>query len=214
MQPQTRDKPTAQARATSTGLSPSLHHPIPGAVVQLVRMPACHAGGREFESRPHRRRERRMSNLSLRTWLLILFFCILSRRRLVGTHGSCVRLPQSLSFLSPPSPSGVCICDIRCMIKAEALITKKLHIRGEEILVRAQASAATSTPLPLPPSEVSALPPCRPSGRSDARTVRPYIVGGRPCRPGGGCPGCASRAASSCKTYKFHKKFTAFHIDY
>ena len=25
-----------------------------GAVVQLVRMPACHAGGREFESRPHR----------------------------------------------------------------------------------------------------------------------------------------------------------------
>ena len=26
-----------------------------GAVVQLVRMPACHAGGREFESRPHRK---------------------------------------------------------------------------------------------------------------------------------------------------------------
>ncbi len=25
-----------------------------GAVVQLVRIPACHAGGREFESRPHR----------------------------------------------------------------------------------------------------------------------------------------------------------------
>ena len=213
MQPQTRDKPTTQARATSTGLSPSLHHPIPGAVVQLVRMPACHAGGREFESRPHRRRERRMSNLSLRTWLLILFLCFIPAPTCMDAR--LVRPPPSVPFLSLiPSPSGVCICDIRCMIKAEALITKKLHIRGEEILVRAQASAATSTPLPLPPSEVSALPPCRPSGRSDARTVRPYIVGGRPCRPGGGCPGCASRTASSCKTYKFHKKFTAFHIDY
>ena len=27
-----------------------------GAVVQLVRIPACHAVGREFESRPHRQR--------------------------------------------------------------------------------------------------------------------------------------------------------------
>ena len=26
----------------------------PGALVQLVRMPACHAGGHEFESRTHR----------------------------------------------------------------------------------------------------------------------------------------------------------------
>ena len=28
-----------------------------GAVVQLVRISACHAGGRGFESRPHRQRE-------------------------------------------------------------------------------------------------------------------------------------------------------------
>ncbi len=29
-----------------------------GALVQLVRMPACHAGGHEFESRTHRQRFR------------------------------------------------------------------------------------------------------------------------------------------------------------
>ena len=29
-----------------------------GALVQLVRMPACHAGGHEFEPRTHRKRER------------------------------------------------------------------------------------------------------------------------------------------------------------
>ena len=30
-----------------------------GAVVQLVRISACHAGGRGFESRPHRKRKQK-----------------------------------------------------------------------------------------------------------------------------------------------------------
>ena len=29
-----------------------------GSVVQLVRIPACHAGGREFESRPDRQQKK------------------------------------------------------------------------------------------------------------------------------------------------------------
>ena len=36
-----------------------------GAVVQLVRIHACHAWGREFESRPHRQ--------EATNWLLLLF---------------------------------------------------------------------------------------------------------------------------------------------
>ena len=37
-------------------LHPLLKGRLSGAVVQLVRIPACHAVGREFESRPHRRK--------------------------------------------------------------------------------------------------------------------------------------------------------------
>ena len=37
-----------------------VRHSKNGAVVQLVRIHACHAWGREFESRPHRREEAEM----------------------------------------------------------------------------------------------------------------------------------------------------------
>ena len=55
-----------------------MHLKKSGVVVQLVRIPACHAGGRGFESRPYRRGERRMSNSKHFVSLLILFLYILS----------------------------------------------------------------------------------------------------------------------------------------
>ena len=50
-----------------------------GAVVQLVRIHACHAWGRGFESRPHRKKE--MQNASL-------FFVALGQRELANTHNA------------------------------------------------------------------------------------------------------------------------------
>jgi hypothetical protein len=44
-----------QLRKSFTFASASNEKHIRGPVVQLVRMPACHAGGREFESRPDRK---------------------------------------------------------------------------------------------------------------------------------------------------------------
>ena len=45
-----------------------------GAVVQLVRIPACHAGGRGFESLPHRPKS--FNEISLK-----LFLCASSTNR-------------------------------------------------------------------------------------------------------------------------------------
>lgn len=57
-----------------------------GAVVQLVRMPACHAGGRGFKSRPHRRGERKSSMVNFGCLLLffVSFFMAICNRPSIG----------------------------------------------------------------------------------------------------------------------------------
>ena len=63
-------------------------HTFNGAVVQLVRIPACHAVGREFESRPHRSQptiKRRGSPLFL---LKCCPVCLGSNRRSFETKGN------------------------------------------------------------------------------------------------------------------------------
>ena len=63
-----------------------------GAVVQLVRISACHAGGRGFESRPHRRRERRMSKAYSLVQLLYSFFFVFGILSYIRSdYGECHR---------------------------------------------------------------------------------------------------------------------------
>ena len=61
-----------------------------GAVVQLVRIHACHAWGRGFESRPHRKKEMQSASL---------FFVVLGQRELANTQLDYLRLRKKVLLL-------------------------------------------------------------------------------------------------------------------
>ena len=65
----------------------------PGAVVQLVRISACHAGGRGFESRPHRRRVPQAWDS---------FFVHIVQKAQTLLYGDAVNLYRWLSLSKPP----------------------------------------------------------------------------------------------------------------
>ena len=70
------DKKFAQIKTFAVSLhriSPKMQH---GVLVQLVRIPACHAGGRVFESRTHRQQLRDPSQVGV----LFLFIPITTEK--------------------------------------------------------------------------------------------------------------------------------------
>ena len=76
---------------------------LSGAVVQLVRIPACHAVGREFESRPHRKKHPHGCFFVRRTFT--------SRVLSPKGHDYCVPQFPSLVRTAKNTLVGVFLCD-------------------------------------------------------------------------------------------------------
>ena len=66
-----------------------------GALVQLVRMPACHAGGHEFESRTHRRSNLVQGCFFVFIWFIVSFVYMKKMNIVITVMASMVSLSLS-----------------------------------------------------------------------------------------------------------------------
>ncbi len=81
-----------------------------GVVVQLVRIPACHAGGRGFESRPYRKSCKIPESNDSGIFLFeIVYFGLAAKLRLRKAAASRSLAPRRLAKFTPQAPSRNCM---------------------------------------------------------------------------------------------------------
>ena len=184
---------TLQSKSGTSGwhLARKSKRHLPGVVVQLVRIPACHAGGRGFESRPLRQYKKSLLSQRLRGLFAFRAGSIFGSK---NAH-SCL---SSWVFLLPTHPCqwgavrqlGV---DTGLMATAPDVVNQSVLPSGAALATNCAATAR------LPPGRLSmmtlwlsSLPSCSPTARANMSDEPP---GGK---------AMTSRTTSTCAMATWH----------